>query len=114
METLNVVYQQVNVKLRLPTLMNKFFQAAPVSASDFVAHWRAIAGPPTKLQEVVSTDTFMVGSQLHLQDHQSPQLEHCCPWEFSCISVLFISTLCTDSSTSLPFFLFATFSLNIW
>ncbi|CAM6024960.1 unnamed protein product [Sphagnum balticum] len=43
----------VNVKLRLPTLMNKFFQAAPVSASDFVAHWRAIAGPPTKLQEVV-------------------------------------------------------------
>jgi hypothetical protein len=41
------------VKLRLPTLMNKIFQAAPVSASDFVAHWRAIAGPPTKLQEVV-------------------------------------------------------------
>jgi AP-2 complex subunit alpha len=40
------------VKLRLPTLMNKIFQAAPVSASDFVAHWRAIAGPPTKLQEV--------------------------------------------------------------
>jgi hypothetical protein len=55
---LNVVYQQVNVKLRLPTLMNKFFQAAPVSASDFVAHWRAIAGPPTKLQEVVSTDNY--------------------------------------------------------
>lgn len=72
METLNVVHEQVNVKLRLPTLMNKIFQAAPVSASDFVAHWRAIAGPPTKLQEVVSTDRFMVGSQLHLQDHQSP------------------------------------------
>jgi AP-2 complex subunit alpha len=53
METLNVVHEQVNVKLRLPTLMNKIFQAAPVSASDFVAHWRAIAGPPTKLQEVV-------------------------------------------------------------
>jgi hypothetical protein len=71
METLNVVHKQVNVKLRLPTLMNKILQAAPVSASDFVAHWRAIAGPPTKLQEVVSTGTFMVGSQLHLQDHQS-------------------------------------------
>jgi AP-2 complex subunit alpha len=41
------------VKLRLPTLMNKFLQPAPISASDFVAHWRALVGPPTKLQDVV-------------------------------------------------------------
>ncbi|KAH9571656.1 hypothetical protein CY35_02G105700 [Sphagnum magellanicum] len=43
----------VSVKLRLPTLMNKFLQPAPISASDFVAHWRALVGPPTKLQDVV-------------------------------------------------------------
>ncbi|BBN03404.1 AP-2 complex subunit alpha [Marchantia polymorpha subsp. ruderalis] len=54
---LDFSYTSVNVpvslKLRLPVVMNKFLQATPVSAPDFVAKWRALAGPPTKLQEVV-------------------------------------------------------------
>jgi AP-2 complex subunit alpha len=43
----------VSAQLKLPVLMNKFLQAIPVNATDFVARWRALAGPPTKLQEVV-------------------------------------------------------------
>ncbi|KAG0560112.1 hypothetical protein KC19_10G155200 [Ceratodon purpureus] len=43
----------VGVNLKLPVLMNKFLQAVPVTANDFVGRWRALTGPPTKLQEVV-------------------------------------------------------------
>lgn len=43
----------VNVKLQLPAVMNKFLQAAPLTPTDFVTQWRALAGPPQKLQEVV-------------------------------------------------------------
>jgi hypothetical protein len=54
------------VKLRLPTLMNKFLQPAPISASDFVAHWRALVGPPTKLQDVVClTDLWLDPDFIH-------------------------------------------------
>lgn len=38
---------------KLPTTLNKFMQVAPVSANEFVARWRALGGPPIKLQEVV-------------------------------------------------------------
>ncbi len=43
----------MNVAAKLPTTLNKFMQVAPVSANEFVARWRALGGPPTKLQEVV-------------------------------------------------------------
>ncbi|KAG0627347.1 hypothetical protein M758_2G193500 [Ceratodon purpureus] len=49
----SVGHTPVNITVRLPTLLNKFLQVAPVSANEFVARWRALGGPPTKLQEVV-------------------------------------------------------------
>ncbi|GMI74329.1 hypothetical protein like AT5G22780 [Hibiscus trionum] len=43
----------VNVKLRLPAVLNKFLQPISVSAEEFFPQWRSLAGPPLKLQEVV-------------------------------------------------------------
>ncbi|GLT82073.1 hypothetical protein SLE2022_004860 [Rubroshorea leprosula] len=43
----------VNVKLRLPAVLNKFLQPIPVSAEEFFPQWRSLSGPPLKLQEVV-------------------------------------------------------------
>ncbi|KAJ8767840.1 hypothetical protein K2173_020780 [Erythroxylum novogranatense] len=43
----------VNVKLRLPAVMNKFLQPVSVSAEEFFPQWRSLSGPPLKLQEVV-------------------------------------------------------------
>ncbi|XP_058196820.1 AP-2 complex subunit alpha-1-like isoform X2 [Rhododendron vialii] len=43
----------VDVKLRLPAVLNKFFQAITVSAEEFFPQWRSLSGPPLKLQEVV-------------------------------------------------------------
>jgi len=49
----NTANSPVSFQLRLPAVLNKFLQVAPVSANEFVARWRALGGPPTKLQEVV-------------------------------------------------------------
>ncbi|KAK8339048.1 hypothetical protein V6Z12_A08G008300 [Gossypium hirsutum] len=43
----------VNIKLRLPAVLNKFLQPLPVSAEEFFPQWRSLSGPPLKLQEVV-------------------------------------------------------------
>ncbi|KAJ8559630.1 hypothetical protein K7X08_003688 [Anisodus acutangulus] len=43
----------INVKLRLPAILNKFFQPISVSAEEFFPQWRSLSGPPLKLQEVV-------------------------------------------------------------
>nr|XP_043631643.1 AP-2 complex subunit alpha-2-like [Erigeron canadensis] len=43
----------VDNKLRLPAVLNKFFQPIPVSAEEFFPQWRSLAAPPLKLQEVV-------------------------------------------------------------
>ncbi|TYI64743.1 hypothetical protein E1A91_D09G109200v1 [Gossypium mustelinum] len=43
----------VNVKLRLPAVLNKFLQPIPVPAEEFFPQWRSLSGPPLKLQEVV-------------------------------------------------------------
>ncbi|KAH9700031.1 AP-2 complex subunit alpha-1 [Citrus sinensis] len=43
----------VNVKLRLPAVLNKFLQPITVSAEEFFPQWRSLSGPPLKLQEVV-------------------------------------------------------------
>ncbi|XP_073269939.1 AP-2 complex subunit alpha-1-like isoform X2 [Primulina huaijiensis] len=43
----------VNVKLRLPVLLNKFLQPISLSAEEFFQQWRSLSGPPLKLQEVV-------------------------------------------------------------
>ncbi|GMJ00817.1 hypothetical protein like AT5G22780 [Hibiscus trionum] len=43
----------VNIKLRLPAVLNKFLQPISVSAEEFFPQWRSLAGPPLKLQEVV-------------------------------------------------------------
>ncbi|KAG6779776.1 hypothetical protein POTOM_016175 [Populus tomentosa] len=43
----------VNVKLRLPAVLNKFLQPISVSAEEFFPQWRSLSGPPLKLQEVV-------------------------------------------------------------
>ncbi|TMW97177.1 hypothetical protein EJD97_006075 [Solanum chilense] len=45
--------QLVNVKLRLPAILNKFLQPITVSAEEFFPQWRSLSGPPLKLQEVV-------------------------------------------------------------
>ncbi|KAL4570693.1 hypothetical protein LXL04_026353 [Taraxacum kok-saghyz] len=44
---------RVENKLRIPAVINKFFQPMPVSIDEFFPHWRLLAGPPLKLQEVV-------------------------------------------------------------
>ncbi|KAH6793588.1 Adaptor protein complex AP-2 [Perilla frutescens var. hirtella] len=43
----------VNVKLRLPAVLNKFLQPISVSPEEFFPQWRSLSGPPLKLQEVV-------------------------------------------------------------
>ncbi|XP_077235889.1 AP-2 complex subunit alpha-1-like [Tasmannia lanceolata] len=43
----------VNVKLRLPAILNKFLQPISMSAEEFFPQWRSFSGPPLKLQEVV-------------------------------------------------------------
>ncbi|ERN13229.1 AP-2 complex subunit alpha-1 [Amborella trichopoda] len=43
----------VNVKLRLPAVLNKFLQPISVTAEEFFPQWRSLSGPPLKLQEVV-------------------------------------------------------------
>ncbi|KAL0369577.1 UNVERIFIED_CONTAM: AP-2 complex subunit alpha-1 [Sesamum angustifolium] len=43
----------VNVKLRLPAVLNKFLQPITVSPDEFFPQWRSLSGPPLKLQEVV-------------------------------------------------------------
>ncbi|XP_058087296.1 AP-2 complex subunit alpha-1-like [Magnolia sinica] len=43
----------VNVKLRIPAVLNKFLQPISVSGEEFFRQWRSLAGPPLKLQEVV-------------------------------------------------------------
>lgn len=43
----------VNIKLRLPAVLNKFLQPIPVSTEEFFPQWRSLSGPPLKLQEVV-------------------------------------------------------------
>ncbi|KAL0418282.1 UNVERIFIED_CONTAM: AP-2 complex subunit alpha-1 [Sesamum radiatum] len=44
---------QVDAKLRLPAVLNKFLQPITVSAEEFFPQWRSLSGPPLKLQEVV-------------------------------------------------------------
>ncbi|KAJ0476327.1 putative adaptor protein complex AP-2, alpha subunit [Helianthus annuus] len=44
---------RVNNRLRLPAVLNKFFQPIQVSAEEFFPQWRSLPGPPLKLQEVV-------------------------------------------------------------
>eukprot|EP00850_Spirogloea_muscicola_P012756 SM000084S23092 [mRNA] locus=s84:17407:23674:+ [translate_table: standard] len=43
----------VTVRLRLPVVMSKILQAAPLSGADFFARWKVLAGPPQKLQDVL-------------------------------------------------------------
>nr|XP_027187497.1 AP-2 complex subunit alpha-1-like isoform X2 [Cicer arietinum] len=43
----------INVKLRLPAVLNKFLQPITVSTEEFFPQWRSLPGPPLKLQEVV-------------------------------------------------------------
>nr|GMD71302.1 AP-2 complex subunit alpha-1-like [Ipomoea batatas] len=45
--------QAVNIKLRLPAVLNKFLQPITVTAEEFFPQWRSLSGPPLKLQEVV-------------------------------------------------------------
>ncbi|KAG4385902.1 hypothetical protein GLYMA_12G180600v4 [Glycine max] len=47
----------VNVKLRLPAVLNKFLQPITISAEEFFPQWRSLPGPPLKLQEVVRIET---------------------------------------------------------
>ncbi|KAJ7297616.1 hypothetical protein O6H91_Y045300 [Diphasiastrum complanatum] len=54
----------VGSKLRLPVVMSKFLQPAPISSADFVAIWRSLAGPPNKLQEVVRGVNPMLISEM--------------------------------------------------
>ncbi|XP_010933729.1 AP-2 complex subunit alpha-2 [Elaeis guineensis] len=42
-----------SVKLRLPAVLNKFLQPISLPAEEFFLQWKALSGPPLKLQEVV-------------------------------------------------------------
>ncbi|KAL7611634.1 hypothetical protein Lser_V15G07960 [Lactuca serriola] len=57
----------VESKLRLPAVINKFFQPIPVSTEEFFPQWRSLAGPPLKLQEVVrGVRAMSLGEMSHL------------------------------------------------
>ncbi|KAJ4744633.1 AP-2 complex subunit alpha-2 [Rhynchospora pubera] len=43
----------VDAKLRLPAVLNKFLQPIALTPEEFFPQWKALAGPPLKLQEVV-------------------------------------------------------------
>ncbi|XP_010421070.1 PREDICTED: AP-2 complex subunit alpha-2 isoform X2 [Camelina sativa] len=43
----------VNAKLRIPATLNKFLQPLQLTSEEFFPQWRALSGPPLKLQEVV-------------------------------------------------------------
>uniref|UniRef100_A0A1J3GCH1 AP-2 complex subunit alpha n=1 Tax=Noccaea caerulescens TaxID=107243 RepID=A0A1J3GCH1_NOCCA len=43
----------VSAKLRIPAVLNKFLQPLQLTSEEFFPQWRAISGPPLKLQEVV-------------------------------------------------------------
>ncbi|XP_042451765.1 AP-2 complex subunit alpha-1-like isoform X1 [Zingiber officinale] len=43
----------VNVKLRIPAVLNKFLQPLSISAEEFFLQWKSLSGPPLKLQEVL-------------------------------------------------------------
>ncbi|KAK1322643.1 AP-2 complex subunit alpha-1 [Acorus calamus] len=43
----------VNVKLRLPAVLNKFLRPISMTAEEFFPQWRTLAEPPLRLQEVV-------------------------------------------------------------
>ncbi|XP_047330023.1 AP-2 complex subunit alpha-1-like isoform X2 [Impatiens glandulifera] len=43
----------VNVRLRLPAVLNKFLQPISLNGEEFFLQWRSLSGPPLKLQEVV-------------------------------------------------------------
>ncbi|XP_030522731.1 AP-2 complex subunit alpha-1-like isoform X1 [Rhodamnia argentea] len=43
----------VNIKLRLPAVLNKFLQPLTLTADEFFPQWRSLSGPPLKLQEVI-------------------------------------------------------------
>jgi AP-2 complex subunit alpha len=43
----------VSAKLRIPATLNKFLQPLQLTSEEFFPQWRAISGPPLKLQEVV-------------------------------------------------------------
>jgi len=59
------------VTVKLPTTLNKFMQVAPVSANEFVARWRALGGPPTKLQEVVIISDSVICASWFMNAHFS-------------------------------------------
>ncbi|ESQ42233.1 hypothetical protein EUTSA_v10012556mg [Eutrema salsugineum] len=43
----------VSAKLRIPAVLNKFLQPLQLTSEEFFPQWRALSGPPLKLQEVV-------------------------------------------------------------
>ncbi|KAF2539158.1 hypothetical protein F2Q68_00022204, partial [Brassica cretica] len=43
----------VGAKLRIPAVLNKFLQPLQLTSEEFFPQWRALSGPPLKLQEVV-------------------------------------------------------------
>eukprot|EP00271_Cylindrocystis_brebissonii_P023186 TRINITY_DN9462_c0_g1_i2.p1 TRINITY_DN9462_c0_g1~~TRINITY_DN9462_c0_g1_i2.p1 ORF type:complete len:1084 (+),score=251.00 TRINITY_DN9462_c0_g1_i2:248-3499(+) len=45
--------QPVSLRLGLPVIMAKFLQPAVLAAADFFSRWKAIVGPPLKLQQVL-------------------------------------------------------------
>ena len=58
------VLPQVNVKLRLPAVLNKFLHPISISAEEFFPQWRSLTGPPLKLQEVVCILHFCIPFKL--------------------------------------------------
>ncbi|CAH2072142.1 unnamed protein product [Thlaspi arvense] len=43
----------VSAKLRIPAVLNKFLQPLQLTSEEFFPQWRALSGPPLKLQEVI-------------------------------------------------------------
>ncbi|KAK3274170.1 hypothetical protein CYMTET_17635 [Cymbomonas tetramitiformis] len=57
--------QQAQQQLRLPIVLNKFLQPLPVTdRNEFFERWRAIPGPPLKLQEIVQVSAALTAAGL--------------------------------------------------
>jgi hypothetical protein len=51
--TVRSMLMQVDVKLRLPVVLNKFLQPITLSPEDFFPQWKALTVHSLKVQEVV-------------------------------------------------------------
>jgi hypothetical protein len=59
--TFLILLMQVDAKLRLPVVLNKFLQPITLSPEDFFPQWKALTVHSLKVQEVVRPQLYCGG-----------------------------------------------------